>query len=561
MLRVPARTAPRVPATLINPALGLTVVVCAAGFLLWWVRERRLVQQRRGLRALYRLSEEIVSARSPADIIRILKTTLPRVSPDASARLYLLRHHTNTLDLESGRGEVPSVSLPLDGAQGPAVCFRNRALLVSPDIRRSPFYEASRSGPRAGSAMLLPLLAGNDILGVLEIHHRERVRRFSLDQQAAAQHLANQIAIALKLMEQQSVREQLFRSEKLAAAGQLVSGLITELRPPLESMATRAALLVSRHHDSRWRPDLEAIAKEAKRASDIVSRLVSLARTEQSQATPVEINGLAGALVRFRESEWKASGIRVTSRLALRPLFVLGSRPQLEQVLLNLMVHAEQSQAGAEDRWISLATRLVAGRILVEIAYSSADAADPLVAATGGETRGLGLAVCQGIIQNHGGEIRFLRNQETGAAFEVELPAAPETAATLQPARPASRRSRRRLTTLLVEPEEVSANHLTALLSARGHRVVPASDGEQAADLAQRLRFDAVFCSIHLAGSNWIEFYQRVCSRSGAFVLLTEGYDTDLSRALPAENGFLLHMPVDETEFDRLLAAIEALPR
>ena len=94
---------PVVPAVLINPALGLTVVVCAAGFLLWWARERRLAQQRRRLRALYRLSEEIVSARSPADIIRILKTTLPRVSPDAAARLYLLHRHTNTLDLESGR--------------------------------------------------------------------------------------------------------------------------------------------------------------------------------------------------------------------------------------------------------------------------------------------------------------------------------------------------------------------------------------------------------------------------------------------------------------------------
>ncbi len=543
------------------PEIALTAIVCSAvGFLLWWVHEKRLAEQRRGLRDFYALSERILSARSPAEIVHLLTVTLPKIASDSTARLYLLHRRTNTLDLETESEETQSVSLPVGTGQGPAACFRNRTLLAIPDARRSPLYDTTLNSPPPVSVMLVPMMAEAEISGVLEIRHSERVRQFSLDQQAAAQHLANQIAIALKLMEQRSIREQLLRSEKLAAAGQLVSGVVHELQPPLDSLARHAAALVGRSWESPPQKELEAIAAEAKRASAIVSRLISFSQREKLQAAPVEINGLIGGLIRFRETEWKTSGIEINVRLSNLPLFILGSRSQLEQVLLTLLVHAEQCVAGEQEKQIVLTTRMLAQRVVVEIAYPCRDTRDPFLDTEPAGIEGIGMAVCRGIIQSHGGEIRFVRTPEARAAFEIELPAAPQTAANFETASPARRENRPQITVLVVEPEEVTQRHLTALLSSRGHRVVPVSDGEQAADLARRMGFDAIFSSIHIAGSNWVEFYERVHNQTGAFVLLAEGYDSDLANSLPADFGFVLHKPIDEAEFDRLLGAIESHP-
>src|SRR5207247_2147289 len=100
------------------------------------------------------------------------------------------------------------------------------------------------------SAMFVPLAAkrektGEDALGVLELDNENRVGYFAPSEQAAAQHLANQVAAALRLQEQQAMREELFRSERLAATGQLVSGVASELRAPLDSITQLASSLAA----------------------------------------------------------------------------------------------------------------------------------------------------------------------------------------------------------------------------------------------------------------------------------------------------------------------------
>jgi CheY-like chemotaxis protein len=164
----------------------------------------------------------------------------------------------------------------------------------------------------------------------------------------------------------------------------------------------------------------------------------------------------------------------------------------------------------------------------------------------------LGLEVCQGIIRNHGGEIR-LRRRSGQSGFETELPVVrpsvePQTVG-------GTTRLSKPLTLMLVDTDPDAQTQVMSLLGARGHRVVPVA-AEAAVDLAQRLRFDAVLWAVRSGGHGWSEFHERVRASIPAFVLISDGYDQDLARSLEASGGFLLARPVQDSALERILRQI-----
>jgi len=119
-------------------------------------------------------------------------------------------------------------------------------------------------------------------------------------------------------------------------------------------------------------------------------------------------------------------------------------------------------------------------------------------------------------------------------------------------------RASRPLTVLLVEPDAAAQRKLLSFLTARGHRGVPVASAEEAMDMVHRLRFEIVFCAVRLPGLNWVELFEKIRRHVGAFVLVTEGFDADLSRAFKGGEGYLLSKPIEEAEVQKLLASIEA---
>ncbi len=392
----------------------------------------------------------------------------------------------------------------------------------------------------------------------MELHHRDKFHYFSQSEQAAMQHLANQVATALKLQDQHSIREQLFRSEKVAASGQLISDVAGELRLPLESIASLASTLRSRQNGNA-NQELLTIADQARCASEIVARLVSFARIEQSEAEPVDVNALLSEVLKFRVPEGNAAGIEIRSQLAPKRAMVMGSRGQLEQVLVNLLADAEKSAVEAVEKAIAVSTSLLARRVLVEIAYPTrssefqrTDGLDSDHAGSGA----LGLGVCRGIVQSHGGEFRVVRVSTTQARFDIELPVVETRRVGMAPGAE-SQDGSRQLTVLIVEPDNKVQRQLVQLLGVRGDRVVPVASAEEGADLAQRVRFDMAICAIRLPGLNWVEFFERVRNQVGGFVLVTDGVDTDVARAFQGGEGFVLNKPIDEAEVHRICRMVE----
>ena len=113
---------------------------------------------------------------------------------------------------------------------------------------------------------------------------------------------------------------------------------------------------------------------------------------------------------------------------------------------------------------------------------------------------------------------------------------------------------------LVVERAEAVQTQLRDMLAVRGYRVVPVHSTDEGLDLAQRLRFDAVFCSVHAPGLNWVETAEQLKGRVGGFVLLSDSYNADLSADFAGERSFVLAKPVDEKQLDRVLEAIRVGP-
>ncbi len=539
-------------------ACGIGLVLLVGFFL--WSRERHLGDQRERLRKTYHLGEEVLGATSTEAILKRLEDSLPAILQITRVHLYTHNRGAKTLDAVAGKepaGTSISLSSPPAGTHAGAVaCFHYRTLLAIPDIDRSPFPIGGKEGDAAPKSLLfVPMLAQNEVVGVLELDQDDRVRDFTADEQALAQHLGNQIGVTIRLLDQRSVQEQLFRTEKLAAIGRLISGVVSELQTPLASISDLAHRATEKARNSPSERDVLAIASEAQKAAGMVARLVSFAAAEQVEARPVSITALLKNLIEFRESDWKASGIRVRDLTSREPLSVLGSQGQLEQVFLNLMVHAEQSLVAAPQKVLTIRTSLLAKRLLVEIAFSaSPEPRSP-------EETAAVLGVTRSVIAGHGGEVRLIEKNNADPRFEVELPISTRERMAPIPvpmsaSSPATDHSRC-MTALMIEPEEAAQRQLLALLSARGYRVVPVANADTGLELAHRMRFDAAFCSVHAPGLNWVELSERMYSRVGGFILLSDRYDAELCNDFSGDGRFVLPKPVIETELDRILRTIE----
>ena len=553
----------------ISPRL-LVAALIAAGLLgLGFVgRERRLRTQREMLRRAYQLGEEVLGASSAVDIACKTTAVLPLIFGVTRAQLYLYNLGAKSLEKvpTSPDDEPISIALasPRSGVEaGLAACFQNRRLLAVPDMSRSPFTPADTSaGPAPRACMFVPMIAQGETVGVFELDQDNRFRLFSADEHALAQHLGNQIGVALKLLDQRSVREQLFRTEKLAAIGRLISGVVNELQAPLSSIRNLADHALASGRQGRppehWGRDLEAVAEEARKARDIVQRLVAFSGTEQVEARPVNLNALVRSLAEFRERDWKSRGIRMRALISDEQLSVLGSEGQLEEVLLALIVHAEQSVAEAPDKQINIRTTRLARQAVAEISYSGLRGGpDPFAAAAESAGATLSLGICRSIVTSHGGDLRAIQSPDADPRFEMELPLTRRRPAA-QPHDARVHDLGRPLTALTIEPDDAVQRHLLALLSARGYRVVPVENADAGLDLAQRLRFEVVFCSLRAPGLNWVELSERLQAYVSGFVLLGEGYDPELTADFEGEGRFVLSKPVDEARFDEILQRVEA---
>jgi two-component system NtrC family sensor kinase len=251
-----------------------------------------------------------------------------------------------------------------------------------------------------------------------------------------AETVAGALGVVRDVTDEKRLAEQLMQQEKLAAVGELVSGVAHELNNPLASVMAFAQLLLAAPPDEiPDREAIEAINQESRRAAKIVSNLLTFARQHRPERTVADLNRVIDDTIELRRYSLRTAQVEVEARLdALLP--VTWADPfQLQQVVLNLISNAEHALASWDgERKIVVTTDHDEHQIVICVADTGPGIAaehlsrifNPFFTTKPvGEGTGLGLSISDGIVREHGGRIRVESRLGCGATFTVELPVVP----------------------------------------------------------------------------------------------------------------------------------------
>jgi two-component system NtrC family sensor kinase len=237
------------------------------------------------------------------------------------------------------------------------------------------------------------------------------------------------------------LQAKLMHTEKMAALGQLVSGVAHEVNNPLAAIVGFTDLLLENPKmPDAAKQDLEVILREAQRTRVIVQNLLSFARQMPSRHEPIQVNSIVRQTLKLRAYDFSKKGVEVVELFDEKLPLLVGDPHQLQQVFLNVLNNAYDAiQEIRHPGKIEIKTSQGDGQI--EIAFrdngpgiSHPDRIfDPFFTTKDvGEGTGLGLSICYGIVREHRGEIRARNNPDgPGCTFTVRLPVANTSAAAL----------------------------------------------------------------------------------------------------------------------------------
>jgi PAS domain S-box-containing protein len=244
--------------------------------------------------------------------------------------------------------------------------------------------------------------------------------------------LTHFVHVERDITEELQLRDQLVHSERLSAVGELVSGVAHEINNPLQTIIGCVELMLDDQKDPQGRRDLDLVRKEAARAAQIVRNLLAFVRRSAPDRVSVDLNQIVKATVDLRQYHLEQWDIHLHVEYAPSPLPVLVNREEIQQIVLNLVLNAEQAITGSKERGTITIRAFASGRHqVVEVADDGPGinaelrgrVFEPFFSTKEvGQGTGLGLSISHGIASAHGGSLELCPS-EVGACFRLTLPA------------------------------------------------------------------------------------------------------------------------------------------
>ncbi|MEN9627715.1 MAG: hypothetical protein RJA10_942 [Pseudomonadota bacterium] len=320
-------------------------------------------------------------------------------------------------------------------------------------------------------------------------------------------------------------RDALRQSEKLTAMGSLLAGVAHELNNPLSIVMGRASLLEDKTSGTPLHDDAMRIHEAAARCGRIVRTFLNMARQRPAERAPVPLNDLVRGAAELLQYSLRASGVQLTLNLAPQLPEVHADADRLGQLVLNLMVNAQQALVSSPaPRELRIQTGLdpaPAGgkpQLWLRVSDNGPGVAaevrerifDPYFTTKGeGAGTGLGLPVSRSVARDHGGEL-LLEDTDRGASFRLVLPleggsVTTEAVAVAPAMAPAVARR-----VLVVDDEPEIVDLVRAMLEGAGYEVASAESGAVALEMLTEVGFDAIVSDLRMPDMDGAALWREV---------------------------------------------------
>jgi PAS domain S-box-containing protein len=334
--------------------------------------------------------------------------------------------------------------------------------------------------------------------------------------------------------ERRRLQAHVAQTEKLAAMGELLAGVAHELNNPLAVVVGNAMLLQEMAPAGPLAERAQRVAGAGNRCARIVKNFLALARQHPPERQPISLNQVVRDAVEFLGYALRVADVEAELRLETHLPALWGDPHQLHQVVVNLISNAQQALRGSPaPRRVSVTTRLAAGRVFLEVADTGPgipqEIADRIfepffTTKPVGQGTGLGLSLCRGIVEDHGGTIQALTGTGSGALFRIELPMSEPRGASgpVVAVEPPTVRNAQ----ILVADDEIEvAQVLAELLALEGHTVDVVANGVEALDRMALTDYDLVLSDMRMPELDGPALYGEVARRRPGmerrFVFLT----------------------------------------
>ena len=417
----------------------------------------------RNLGLIHEVVQQVVGLTNPREVAQITAELLARYFAYELAAVFIADAKGNlTIGGFGGTSQnvvkraMKSFEYPVSGGITGHVFETGDSLVVN-DVLQDSRYRSIK-GWQAGSEMCVAIREGVKILGIIDVESSSR-NAFTHNDFMALESLAGILASVItsadqyqrlqftvsqlrsmqvelhdRMEAQRKTENRLIQAAKLAAVGEMAAGIAHELNNPLTSVTGFAELALEELPEgNQSRKDLELVMREARRARDVVRRLLDFARQSESTRARASLNEIVDDVVALSRHLIHTTGVELKINLDVSLPWVLVDANQMKQVLLNLVHNALQAMPDGGEMEISSASRSRNDRKWVVVSVRDTGVGipqpeqtrifEPFFTTKGDQGgTGLGLSVTYGIITDHGGQIDVESEPGAGSKFTVWLP-------------------------------------------------------------------------------------------------------------------------------------------
>jgi signal transduction histidine kinase len=291
------------------------------------------------------------------------------------------------------------------------------------------------------SELVIPMSLKNKLRGLLIVTEKISLTPFYEDDKDFLIILANQLSVAVenaRLFESEKeaynqlsqAQKQLVETEKLAALGQLSARVAHEVNNPLGIIKNYLELILRSTGKTEEIPNYVSILKEeVDRIAGIVRQLLDFYHPHAIQKKEVELSKILDEIIVLVSVQLKSQAVELKKEYSPELPPVWASSEQLKQVFLNMIMNARDFMPDGGE--IIVSSDVEDGYVIITFADSGTGISEDSITKVfepffttknGSSGTGLGLSVCYGIIQNHGGILSVNNREEGGAKFTIKLP-------------------------------------------------------------------------------------------------------------------------------------------